>query len=457
MWLFIFILATLIGVIWGYYFLIGTTERSINALYQTAAGVTIDLTNSAQTAMHALAQRTFRLLSFLGLPLTEAAELEGATLNRIHQTLVDILNNLHRVIRNLAIIFTIWLGLIIVGTLGGLLADWLFLGVVVISMIILFFTTTTYDPIIAAVAAKYKIRRSIRPVSLLYGLSGVMFMWWLAFHGEYFYPFWMYVLAVYILVLIALGFPSYYFMKTTNKAGVALNTTLIILLVISVIRMTNERIYTNASMYLTNNAEKIADNIADANAEKTLNIFEVTEATPVVTRIGKGGISFGSVITDSGEVILAFQPGDEISVISEDITFVGNEGFVKVMTKNEYGHFVNGPVFIPNRFLTKKESMSKVTVTSENNQSKNQSIENTLDTEDNNTFSLPPGENVKLMYLPQGRENITFRSTGRYKIIERDGPVTVLSRTFNYNTRVAGGMLEVQNIEDYPIQFKVEL
>jgi hypothetical protein len=423
MWLFILILVVLIGIVWGYYYLITITERSINSLYQRAAGVIIDLTNTAQTTVRNLAQRTFRLLSFIGLPLSEAAELEGATLNHLHQALVEILNNLHDVIRNLAIAFTVWLGFLIIGTLGGLLADWIFLSVVVVSMIILFFITTTYDPIIASIAAKYKIRRSIRPVSLVYGLSGVMFMWWLAFHGPFFYPFWMYVLAVYILVLIALGFPSYYFMKTTNKAGITLNITLIVLLIVAVIRIANERIYTNASMYLTNNSEKIADNIADANAELTLNTYEVTKTTPVVTQIGKSGLEFGSLMTDSGEVILAFQIGDEVSVISEDIIFVGTEGYIKVMTKNEYGLFVDGPVYIPVRMI-KQKSTGYDTQFVKNTESPNQQIQT-----DSNIQYLE-------INLPKGTKFRIYSESGK--------PFNVLTSSYGWQLCISGQEFEVK-------------
>ncbi len=360
MFLFLLILVTLIGVLWGYYWLIRQTSVSANALTQQLADGVLELSDGIQIAVHNLTQRTVRLLAIIGLPITEIVRLEAVSINRLHAILVDILNNVERVVRNLAIAFSIWLGFIVVCTLlGYLVGDWLFVTSVVISMIILFFVTTTYDPIIAGIASKYKIRRSIRPISLVYGLSGIMFMWWLAFHGSMFYGIYLYILGVYILVLLAFGFSSYYFIKITNTAGYVLKITMAILLVISIVRIANERVYMNLSNLIRNNSEKVADDISEANANKTLNVFEVTTKTPVVTDITDKGITFGSTSTDSGQVILVFEPGDKVSVISEDIKFVGNEGFVKVMTQNEYGYYVDGPVFIPIRFLQKSEFQQK--------------------------------------------------------------------------------------------------
>ncbi|GEM_PF-6539251 len=360
MFLLILILITLIGVFWGYYWLIRQTSVTANALTQQLADGVLELSDGIQTTVHNLTQRTIRLLAIVGLPITEIVRLEGMTINRLHAILVDVLNNVERVVRNLAVAFSIWLGVIVVCTLVGyLVGDWLFVTSVIISMIILFFVTTTYDPIIAGLASKYKIRRSIRPISLVYGLSGIMFLWWLAFHGNMFYEIYLYILGIYILVILAFGFSSYYWIKITNTAGWVIKFTMVILLVISVIRITNERIYLNLGNLIKNNSEKFADDISEANAGKRLNLFEVTSTTPVVTEITDKGITFGSTNTDSGQVILAFKPGDKVSVVSEDVTFVGNEGFVKVMTQNHYGYFVDGPVYVPVRFIQKYSFQEK--------------------------------------------------------------------------------------------------
>lgn len=361
MFLFLLILVTLIGVFWGYYWLIRQTSVSANTLTQQLADGVIELSDGIQTTVHNLTQRTVRLLAVIGLPITEIVRLEGMTINRLHAILVDVLNNVERVVRNLAIAFSIWLGFIVFCTLVGfLVGDWLFVTSVIISLIVLFFVTTTYDPIIAGLASKYKIRRSIRPISLVYGLSGIMFLWWLAFHGSMFYEIYLYILGVYILVLLAFGFSSYYFIKITNTAGYLLKITMVILLAISIVRMANEKLYVNLSNLIKNNSEKIAYKISEANAEETLNIFQVTTTTPVVTEITDKGITFGSTNTDSGQVILAFKPGDKVSVVSgEDVIFVGNEGFVKVMTQNQYGYFVDGPVYVPVRFIQKYSFQEK--------------------------------------------------------------------------------------------------
>jgi hypothetical protein len=413
MWLFIFILAVLIGIIWGYYFLIRTTEIALNALFQRVASATIDLTNAVQTAIHSLTQRAFRLLAVIGLPLSEAAELGGVTLNQLHQILVEVLNSLHKTVRNLAIAFSAWLGLLIIATLvGNWTTDLMFAGIVVFSMIVLSFVTISYDPLIEGIASKYKIRRSIRPISLVYGLSSVMFMWWLAFHGATFYSKWLYILAVYILILIAFGFPSYYFMKTTNRAGIAINITLILLLIISVVRISNERIYTNANLYLQNNAEKMADGIASANAEKTLNVFLVTESTPVISKIEKNKIIFRSMILDSSEIILKFRSGEKVSVISEDIVYIGNEGFVKIMMQDKYGHFVKGPFYAPKRLL-KKNNLTPVT-------EQKISQTNEIKKDDNVQYinhQFPVGTRYKL-YSKSGKEFYYKTSSNKWILIE---------------------------------------
>lgn len=423
-------------ILWGFYFLFTYIKSRIGNL--TKAGAILWMKSVAEVA-----EFVNKFGAIIGYPAIEIARTNNKLTVGAVEVLRVALQNLSDFARRLAIFGSI----ILIAVMIPIYFPVSNLGmVIIVALIVISFTVMGItEPIVKPLEGK-NLRRIIRPISLALPVIGIIFLF--NAHGRPFVDEYANIFFGYIVVLIIMSFKSYHGMYTSNAARHWLWYTVIILLISLGLQRIN---FWDSEYWLwaKNLGKNATEKVSNDNANSKLNIHLVTDTTAIFITV-----KTLTVAGDNQGNTIILIPNDEVSKLDSPLVYNGPEGFATVMIKNEFNLFAQGPVYVPNRFLTKKESTSsKVTDKTENNQS----IENTLDTEDDNTFTLPPGENVKVMNLPQGKENIIFRSTGRYQIIERDGPVTVLSRTFIYNTQVAGGMLEVQNIEDFPIQFKVEL
>lgn len=431
--LFIIYIFAIASTLWLLYFVLFHTSAMGFNLLGRVRELELGLVNQVSQALG-------RILAVLGYPLGEIEQIQ----HRIVNEGVNYAQDLIRQIARNSFFLTCGIsGMLLILLIGVITESDLILLIILIFSILLFFITMIiYDPIIRLVAKDKKISRSIRPISLILAYIGVLALLFLNFNSTSFFNEVLGVFVILSLILMIFSYRSYYLMRVTNTAGYTLGTILTILLLTFIFKSSSPSLY---------------ENLLDSKAEfeQQSKIKYVIKNTPLYTVIIGTDTSIVKVTTHEGTPIL--KRGEQV-FRGNNTQILHKEVFGDIWLKDDNGLYVLGPFWIPLRWLSHNnpnpESKNQLT------DNQKQSILPTNDSPANtnpNTFTLPPHTRVKVMDIPAGRENIIFRATGNYKIIERDGPKLVLSKVFKYNTNVAGGTLEIENVENYPIKFKVEL
>lgn len=415
-----------------YYLLFHTSATGFNLLGRVRE-LELEIINQVSQAMG-------RILAVLGYPLGEIEMIQ----HRIVNEGVNYAQNLIRQIARQSFFVACGIsGMLLILLIGVIFQSNLIMIIVLIASVVWsFLTMVIYDPIIGSIAQGKKIRRSIRPISLLVAYIGILTLLWLNFNGASFFNEVLGIFVILSLILMIFSFRSYYLMRVTNTAGYTLGTILTVLLVMFIFKSSIPSLYKN---------------LLDSRTEfeQTSKIKYVTQETPLYAIIVNDDTSVVKIHTEQG--IPTIKKG-ELVIRGDNTIIYKSEVFGDIWIKNNDGLYLLGPFWIPIRWLsnnTNANHESKNLLTD----NQNQSVQSPIGESPNNpnTFTLPPHTRVKVMDIPAGRENIIFRSNGKYRIIERDGPKLVLSNIFKYNTNVAGGTLEIENIESFPIEFKVEL
>ncbi len=430
MQLFVVYVLIIIASLWMLYYLLFHTSATGFNLLGRVRELELGLINQVSQALG-------RILAVLGYPLGEIEMIQ----NRIVNEGVNFAQNLIRQIARQSFFIACGIsGMLLILLIGVIFHSNLIMIIILIAAVVWsFLTMVIYDPIIGSIAQGKKIRRSIRPISLLLAYIGILTLLWLNFNGTSFFNEVLGIFVILSLVLMIFSFRSYYLMRITNTAGYALGTILTVLLILFIFKSSSPSLY---------------GNLVDTRTEfeQTNKVKYVTQQTPLYAIIITNEDTT-IVKVNSQEGIPTIKKGEQV-VRGDNTVVYKQEVFGDIWLADDNGLYVLGPFWIPLRWLSNNDLNPKNILTD----NQNQSVQPPIDTPtDPNTFTLPPHTRVKVMDIPAGRENIVFRSTGKYRIIERDGPKLVLSKVFKYNTNVAGGTLEIENINDFPIEFKVEL
>lgn len=428
--IFVVYVLIIIASLWMLYYLLFHTSAMGFDLLGRVRELELGLINQVSQALG-------RILAVLGYPLAEIEMIQHRLVNEG----INFAQNLIRQIARQSFFVACGISGMLVILLVGVIAksDLIMIIVLIASVIWSFLAMVIYDPIIGSIAQGKKIRRSIRPISLLLAYIGILTLLWLNFNNLSFFHEVLGIFVILSLILMIFSFRSYYLLKVTNTAGYTYTIILTVLLILFIFKSSSPSSY---------------GNLLDTRTEfeQQNKIKYITRETPLYTILTTNHDT-SIVRIDSEKGTPTLKKGEEV-VRGDNRIIFKHEVFGDVWIKDQNGLYILGPFWIPLRWLsnTNPELRSQIA------DNQNQSVQPPIGESPNpNTFTLPPHTKVKVMDIPAGRENIIFRSTGKYRIIERDGPKLVLSNVFVYNTNVAGGTLEIENINDYAIEFKVEL
>ncbi len=428
MQLFVVYVLIIIASLWMLYYLLFHTSATGFNLLGRVRELELGLINQVSQALG-------RILAVLGYPLGEIEMMQHRLVNEGINFAQNLIRQIARYSFFVACGITIMLVILLVGVIAK--SDLIMIIVLIASVVWSFLTMVIYDPIIGSIAQGKKIRRSIRPVSLLLAYIGTLTLLWLNFSGLTFFNEVLGIFVILSLILMIFSFSSYYQMKVTNNAGYILGGILTVLLVLFIFKSSSPSSYSN--LLDTRTELEQQNKIKSVTQETPLYAIIITNEDTTIVKV------------NSQEGIPTIKKGEQV-VRGDNTVVYKQEVFGDIWLADNNGLYVLGPFWIPLRWLSNTTNNSEVTGVN-----KNQSTDLPVNDSPTNTFTLPPHTKVKVMDIPAGRENIIFRSTGKYRIIERDGPKLVLSKVFKYNTNVAGGTLEIENINNFPIEFKVEL
>ncbi len=429
--LFVIYVFVIIASLWMLYYLLFHTSSTGFDLLGRVRELELGLVNQASQSLG-------RILAVLGYAIGEIEMIQHRIVNEGISWSQNIIRQIARQSFFIACGISIMLLILLVGVIAK--SDLIMIIILITSVVWSFLTMVIYDPIIGSIAQGKKIRRSIRPISLLLAYIGILTLLWLNFNGASFFNEVLGIFVILSLIIMIFSFRSYYLMRITNTAGYALGTILTVLLILFIFKSSSPSSY---------------GNLLDTRTEfeQQNKIKYVTQETPLYAiLITNQDTSIVKINSEQG--MPTIKKGEEV-VRGGNTVVYKQEVFGEIWLSDDNGLYVLGPFWIPLRWLSNTNPESKNLLTDNQNQSVQSPISESPTNP--NTFTLPPHTRVKVMDIPAGRENIIFRSTGKYRIIERDGPKLVLSNIFKYNTNVAGGTLEIENINDFAIEFKVEL
>lgn len=325
-------------ILWGLYFLFTYIKSKIGNL--TKAGAILWMKSIAEVAEFAN-----KFGALIGYPAIEIARTNNKITVGAVEVLREALQNLSDFARRLAIFGSIVLVAIMIpiyfpiSNLGM---------VIIVALILISFTVMgVTEPIVKPLEGK-NIRRVIRPISLALPLIGIIFLF--NAHGRPFVDGYTNIFFGYIVVLVIMSFKSYHGMYTSNAARHWLWYTVIALIISLGLQKIN---FWDSEYWLwaKNQSNDLTQTVRNENADANLNIHSLTDTTVIFVSLS---YQPAAAVDNQGNILI-LMPGDEVSKLDSPLIYLGSEPFATIRTKNEFGLFMNGPVYVPNRFLKEKD------------------------------------------------------------------------------------------------------
>lgn len=334
-------------VLWGLYWLAKILKEKIEKLADDGSILWVKSVQGAAKLINAIT-------SLVGYPSIELAKLNVKVTEESIKLLRDFLEELLSFLQKICIFGSMVLGSLL---LIALFPQSILVGIILVALVIISFAIMGItEPLVKPLEGK-NIRNVIRPISIILPIMGSIFL--LYMHGPEIYHSLLNPFSVYLIFLLTLSFRSYHGKYISNMVRGTMTFTVVVLFASLI--LLNLGFYESEEFELIKHKrEDWKEMVKSANANEVLNITYIADTTFVFTKVSKDNLE---AAVDGNGNFLILLPRQEVAKINAPIVYIGAEGFTPVRVKNEFGLYIDEPIYVPTKNIGSNSQTTKHTET----------------------------------------------------------------------------------------------